>query len=32
LDALIRSGKLIDGKTILGLLAWKRYSTPRSVK
>ncbi|MGH9630682.1 MAG: NUDIX hydrolase, partial [Bryobacteraceae bacterium] len=25
LDGLIRAGKIIDGKTIIGFLAWKRY-------
>lgn len=25
LDRMIRAGKIIDGKTIIGFLAWKRY-------
>lgn len=28
LDALIRAGKIVDAKTLVGFLAWKRY-TPR---
>ena len=25
IDSWIRAGKIIDGKTIAGFLAWKRY-------
>jgi ADP-ribose pyrophosphatase len=29
LDALIRSGRIIDAKTMVGFLAWKRYAALR---
>jgi len=29
LDGLIETGKIIDGKTIIGFLAWQRYHTRR---